>query len=195
MGLQKIDWIAAKTEYITQRTSYRLLAEKYGVSQTAVSNRAKSEHWVQERKKYINRTVKKAVLKNETTEINKLARIMSAADKMAGILDDLSGRSELFTSRVVVTKDDGDPVLDGAGNPIMDTTVNARDIRDFTTALKDLTATIRNLYNLPTAAQAETQRISAERWEAERRRMEAESGKDTGRIEVVIADELEDYTV
>jgi hypothetical protein len=195
MGLRKVDWIAAKTEYVTQRTSYKRLAKKYGVSMTAIAKHAKEERWVQAREDYINRTVKKAVAKLETQEVDKLARIMSAADKMAGIVDDLSGRSELFTSRVAVMKDDGEPLLGDDGKPVMDTTVNARDIRDFTTALKDLTATIRNLYNLPTKAQAEAQRINTERWEAEKRRMEAESSTDNNRIEVVIAGGLEDYTV
>lgn len=44
------DWLAIKTEYVTGEISQRKLAEKYGISQTAISRRAKAERWMDERK-------------------------------------------------------------------------------------------------------------------------------------------------
>ncbi len=39
------DWAAIKTEYLTTKISYRALAQKYGVSMSAISKRAAEEKW------------------------------------------------------------------------------------------------------------------------------------------------------
>ena len=41
-----MDWTEIKTEYITKQTSYRKLAEKYGVSQSSLRKVAAREQWV-----------------------------------------------------------------------------------------------------------------------------------------------------
>lgn len=43
------DWLAIKTEYVAGEISQRKLAEKYRVSQTAISRRAKAEGWAEEK--------------------------------------------------------------------------------------------------------------------------------------------------
>ena len=53
------DWQAIKTEYITTDTSYRKLAQKYGVHYNAVANRAKQEGWISQRNQFCDRTVTK----------------------------------------------------------------------------------------------------------------------------------------
>ena len=40
------DWLKIKTEYITTDTSYRKLAEKYGVHYQTICSRSKAEGWV-----------------------------------------------------------------------------------------------------------------------------------------------------
>ena len=69
--------------------------------------------------------------------------------------------------------------------------VDSRAIKDLTGALKDMTQVLRNLYNLPTQAEAEAQRIAAERLKLEQRRVDAESGTDKS-IKVVLADGWEE---
>ena len=68
---------------------------------------------------------------------------------------------------------------------------DSRAIKDLTGALKDMTLVLRNLYNLPTQAEAEAQRIAAERLKLEQRRVDAESGTDKS-IKVVLADGWEE---
>ena len=43
------DWKKIKTEYITTETSYRKLAQKYGLDQATIARRAKKEGWVSNR--------------------------------------------------------------------------------------------------------------------------------------------------
>ena len=46
------DWQAIKTEYITTQTSYRKLAQKYGVSRVQIGNVGRDEKWVELRRQH-----------------------------------------------------------------------------------------------------------------------------------------------
>ena len=76
------DWQAIKTEYITTDTSYRKLAEKYGVNVTNIAKKASAENWVEQRKQYANETQSKTLQKISQQEANRAAKIHSVADKL-----------------------------------------------------------------------------------------------------------------
>ena len=76
------DWQAIKTEYITTDTSYRKLAQKYGVNVTNIAKKASSEGWVEQRKQYANETQSKTLAKISQQEANRAAKIHSVADKL-----------------------------------------------------------------------------------------------------------------
>ena len=76
------DWQAIKTEYITTETSYRKLAQKYGVNVTNIAKKASSESWVEQRKQYATETQSKTLAKISQQEANRAARIHSVADKL-----------------------------------------------------------------------------------------------------------------
>lgn len=81
------DWIAMRAEYITTDTSYRKLAEKYGVSGTQVSNRGKAEKWPEERERYLSRILAKSVEKSGRKKADQLARIDRVTDKLLDKLE------------------------------------------------------------------------------------------------------------
>lgn len=73
-----VDWTAIKTEYVTEKTSYRKLADKYGVSYTEVSKHGREESWKEEREKFLAKTYSKtldALLKNREARIKRLQNI------------------------------------------------------------------------------------------------------------------------
>ena len=76
------DWQAIKTEYITTDTSYRKLAQKYGVNYQAICHRSKDEGWIEQREQYKNKTFTKTVEKISNQEANRAAKIHSVADKL-----------------------------------------------------------------------------------------------------------------
>ena len=76
------DWQAIKTEYITTDTSYRKLAEKYGVGYQAICHRSKEEGWIEQREQYKNKTISKTIEKISQQEANRAAKIHSVADKL-----------------------------------------------------------------------------------------------------------------
>ena len=76
------DWKKIKTEYITTDTSYRKLAQKYGVNYQAICHRSKDEGWIEQREQYKNKTISKTIEKISQQEANRAARIHSVADKL-----------------------------------------------------------------------------------------------------------------
>ena len=76
------DWQAIKTEYITTQTSYRKLAQKYGVNVTNIAKKASAEGWVEQRNQFANETQTKTLEKISQQEANRAAKIHSVADKL-----------------------------------------------------------------------------------------------------------------
>lgn len=88
------DWQAIKTEYITTQTSYRKLAQKYGVSHVQIGNVGKQENWVELRRQHLDKTLAKTVEKISQQEANRAAKIHSVADKLLNQIEAMveSGR-------------------------------------------------------------------------------------------------------
>lgn len=105
------DWAAIKTEYITTDTSYRKLAQKYGVSTTQICNVGRDEKWVEQREQFLNKTTAKTLEKISQQEANRAAKIHSVADKLL--------------LKIEAMADSARPM-------------NSKDLRALTAAIKDL---------------------------------------------------------
>ena len=56
------DWNAIRQEYITdESSSYRKLAQKYGLSYTSIGDKARKEGWAEQRAQYLNETLSKSI--------------------------------------------------------------------------------------------------------------------------------------
>ena len=78
------DWQKIKTEYITTDTSYRKLAQKYGVHYNAVANRAKQEGWISQRNQFCDKTVTKTVDAISNKQVDRATNLISVADMLLG---------------------------------------------------------------------------------------------------------------
>ena len=76
------DWQTIKTEYITKDTSYRKLAEKYGIHYKVISDRGKAEGWVELRSQHRDKTLTKTLDKISQQKANRAARVQTVADKL-----------------------------------------------------------------------------------------------------------------
>lgn len=76
------DWQAIKTEYITTQTSYRKLAQKYGIHFKVISGRGKDEGWVELRTQFQDKTLTDTLDKISKQEASRAAKIYSVADKL-----------------------------------------------------------------------------------------------------------------
>lgn len=74
------NWQKIKTEYITTDTSYRKLADKYGLDQATIARRAKKEGWVSNRQQNASRTQAKIVNAISNKQVDRAAKLISVAD-------------------------------------------------------------------------------------------------------------------
>ena len=93
-----MDWKRIKAEYIAGGTSYRKLAEKYGVSFNTLKTRAKEEQWYELRQQKDHKTTTKIVETLSDKDAEKAVDIIDVADKLLGKL------SELMETMVVDTQ-------------------------------------------------------------------------------------------
>lgn len=106
------DYKMIKAEYIRGGTSYRKLAEKYGVSLSSITRRSKSEKWADLRKQSENRANTKIVESVASQQAKRVDMFESISDKLLKMISD--------------GIDDGSIAVTGRG------------FRDITGALKDL---------------------------------------------------------
>lgn len=105
------DWNAIKAEYIRGGTSYRKIAEKYGVSFNTLKTVAIREKWTDLRQQTSNTATTKLVDKIGGQQASRSAKILDVADKL---LDKISGTIDMMDA------------------------ISSQDLKHFTSALKDL---------------------------------------------------------
>ena len=76
------DWKKIKTEYITTDTSYRKLAQKYGVGYQTICHRSQAEGWIAEREQHRDKTITKTLDRISEKQADKLSRIDGLADRL-----------------------------------------------------------------------------------------------------------------
>ena len=83
-----MDWKSIRNEYITdESSSYRKHAKKYGVSLTAITNKAKQENWVEKRRQFKDKTTTKTIEVLSDRSADKLTRVMDITDKLLDKLE------------------------------------------------------------------------------------------------------------
>ena len=94
------DWNAIKIEYITTNTSYRRLAEKYGVSATQIYNIGGKEGWVDQRKQYLSKVEAKILNAASSAQAAKIASLQTVSDKLLIKIEALVDKEMLTAQNV-----------------------------------------------------------------------------------------------
>ena len=133
------DWLKIKTEYITTDTSYRKLAEKYGVHYNAIASRSKQGEWIEKRKQFRINTVTKTVEKISDKTARQAAKVGDLADKslikLEQAIDELDLKvttHKIKTERGTTETTTEFKVAEEGG------TVDRAGLRQLTAALKEL---------------------------------------------------------
>lgn len=100
-----IDWQKIKTEYITTDTSYRKLAQKYGIDSAVIGRRAKSEDWVNLRQQHINKTQTKTLNAIASQQASRASRLQTVADKLLTKVEQLVDEGEGLLKDTSVMRD------------------------------------------------------------------------------------------
>ena len=95
------DWQKIKTEYITTDTSYRKLADKYGIDQATVSRKAKKEDWVSKRQHHLSETQAKIINADIEKKVDRASRLMTVADKLLEKVEQWVAMDEPITANSI----------------------------------------------------------------------------------------------
>lgn len=134
------DWLKIKTEYITTDTSYRKLAEKYGVHYQTICARSKAEGWILLREQYQNRTITKTVeqISNKTAK-QAAAKVGDLADKLLVKLEKAIDELDLqVTTHKIKTERGSTEETTEFRVAVPGGVVDRAGLRQLTGALKDL---------------------------------------------------------
>ena len=127
------DWKKIEAEYITTETSYRKLAEKYGVDQATIARRAKKHDWVSKRQHHADKTQAKILTADTQRKVDRVGRLMTVADKLL--------------KKVEQAVDQEGPISAGAIKNLSDALKNIRDTQMIRSDadMREQEARIRNL--------------------------------------------------
>lgn len=133
------DWLKIETEYITTDTSYRKLAEKYGVHYNAIASRAKHGNWVEKRNQYRIKTVTKTVKKISDKTATQAAKVGDLADKLLVKLEKAIDELDLqVTTHKLKTERGSTEETTEFRVAVPGGTVDRAGLRQLTAALKEL---------------------------------------------------------
>jgi len=140
------DWAAIETEYVRGKMSQQELAKSAGIAYGTLNRHAKEGGWQDKRRKYRERTVKKALTRASARDARKLASLKRSADRMAGMLEKALRDPDVMYRRTT---------MDAFGNvhDVIGDAPEGKNFRNMTAALLDLTKAIRDLYSLETQAE------------------------------------------
>ena len=184
---KKVRWEKLETEYVTGAVSYADLCKKHHVSMSVVKAEARKREWVSKRKEYRSKVCQKAVQKSANNEAERLAKIGIVANQALDRVMKAFEDDKQF-NRYIVSTSVG-PGMSDMEERIYDK-VDTKALRELTATIKDLTAIMRNVYGIPTQAEAEAQRIAAERLELDKQKIVDDT--DSG-VQVVIAGEVAEW--
>ena len=88
------DWQAIKTEYITTDTSYRKLAQKYGVTYNNIGIRSRKEGWPELRNQHNAKTMTKTMNAIASNQASRAVRLQTVADKLLAKVERLVDEGE-----------------------------------------------------------------------------------------------------
>ena len=95
-----MDWKKIKAEYIAGGTSYRKLADKYGVSRSKLQAKATSEKWTDLRSQAQAKTESKIVDSISDKEAKKATDIVDVADKLLSKISEFMDYAPLDTQSI-----------------------------------------------------------------------------------------------
>lgn len=183
------DWAAIETEYIRGKMSQGDLAKEHGISYNTLNRHAKEGLWPEKRKKYRERTVKKALTRASARDARKLAGLRRSADRMASMLEKALEDPEVIYRRTT---------MDAFGNvhDVRGQTPEGKNFRNLAGALLDLTKAIRDLYSLETQAERYEREREERKMALEERKVNAieKAEEKPSEIRVVMEDDVEEFS-
>ena len=95
------DWEKIKAEYLTTDTSYRELAQKYGVNYATIGKKASKEGWQTQRQQQANKTLTKMLAADTKQKVDRATRLKTVADKLLDKVEALVADDDRLTATAI----------------------------------------------------------------------------------------------
>ena len=166
---KKYDLKGAQSWYLrTEGATLKKVSERFDIPKSTVETYSKRENWRQRKKDFKKLALDKTVRMLANEESDKIAALAYAADLAVEQITDILAQPE---------KDDAD---------ILDT----KTLRDCVSALKDLTAIIRNVNDILTPGEEQSRRIAQEKWDLEKSERMSSGEDENLTIEILSGEEF-----
>ena len=173
--LTAAQWRKIRIEYVKGNTTYKKLAEKYGVGESTIRKRASKEGWRKKRDTLDTKVEQKVLERVCDARAQEFSLIAHVNDQMDLVLDNLLA----FMAAQPPKKYD-----------------DLRGVESLTKAIAQVVETKRNLYNVPTEVDKEKIKALREKTKIERARYRLEQKKYKDELaEKAAAKSLADSTV
>ena len=167
--MKKYDLKRAQSWYLkTEGATLSKTSEKFRIPKSTIEACSKRENWRIKKKEYKQQAIDRTLRMMAQEESDKISALAYAADLAVEQITEILAQPE---------KDDAD---------ILDT----KTLRDCVSALKDLTAIIRNVNDILTPGEAQSKRIAEEKWELEKsERLSADKPEDIS-VEILTGEDF-----
>lgn len=186
----EIDWDAARVAYVAGKENYASIAQRLGVSKTAVGNRGRAEAWTQQRAAFRKNVAARALKTKENRETERLSRLMDNAERLVGHLSRVTEDKHQFF-RYIAGFNQGKEGEEDEGIVSAKETIAAKadtkSLKDCAAALNELTKAFRNLFDLPTGEQRRAHNLAVRKLSIEEKKNHA--GVDPDQYGVVLMPE------
>lgn len=187
-------WSQIETEYVTTGTSYRALGKKYGLPYSKVRNYGAEHNWVAKREQCQAKTVQKSIEIISDQQANQIAKALRIGNRILDKIEEALEDIDKVPIKTTVTKKTIERDDDGQAAEVTRTTENY-ELKKMTVdkaGLRQLAATLKDLKEIKVFCneldkQEQLARIA-------RLQKDAEKNEEDKEIQVIIGDELEDYS-
>lgn len=145
--MKKYDLKKAQSWYLkTEGSTLAKVSEKFKIPKSTIETYSKRENWKARKKEYKQQALERTLHMLAQEESDKISALAYAADLAVEQITDILAQPDKDEAELLDTK----------------------TLRDCVSALKDLTAIIRNVNDILTPGEAQTKRIAQEKWDLEK---------------------------
>lgn len=162
-NLTTAEWRKIRLEYVKGKTTYKKLAEKYGVGESTIRKRAAKEGWRKKKNELDTKVEQKAIERMCDARAKEFELIAQVNDQMSDVLNNILD----FISQQPPKKYD-----------------DMRGLESLAKAIAQVVETKRNLYNVPNeiekaaiAAKNEANKLNRQRFNFEKRKYRQEQAE------------------
>ena len=179
-----------QAEYVCGNSTLRQLSKKYGVTFNHMRNVCHQQGWVALRAEYRARVCDEAIELSLKRDVRDLQLIVTNSVKLLKMIEELIADPDSMRRYVMLEthKEGGELATEMAERTFK--RVDMAQLKGLVDSQRVLTDGLLRLYQIPSQAEREAQKIAQERLELEREKFEAEKAKESEDREIVVRMEL-----